>query len=59
MARDRSMPATVTPRAASGSATRPVPMASSSAGPSPASSASTSMVAAISAAENSSSVLES
>ena len=33
MARDRSMPCTSTPRAASGSATRPVPMANSSARP--------------------------
>ena len=40
IASDRSMPCTSTPRAASGSATRPVPMASSSARPpSPARSA--------------------
>ena len=36
---DSSMPLTATPRSASGIATRPVPIASSSAGPSPASSA--------------------
>jgi hypothetical protein len=33
---DSSMPVTGTPRAASGTATRPVPMANSSAAPSPA-----------------------
>ena len=37
--RDSSMPVTGTPRSASGTATRPVPMANSSARPSPASSA--------------------
>ena len=36
MAVERSIPDTGTPRAASGSATRPVPMASSSAAPAPA-----------------------
>ena len=45
MARDSSMPCTSTPRRASGSAIRPVPMASSSARPPPASSASTPAVA--------------
>ncbi len=42
--RDSSMPVTGTPRSASGMATRPVPMANSSAAPSPASSASRSTV---------------
>jgi len=42
IARDRSMPWTPTPRRASGSAMRPVPMASSRARPSPASPARTS-----------------
>ncbi len=38
IASEKSMPCTSTPRAASGKATRPVPIASSRAGPSPASS---------------------
>jgi hypothetical protein len=42
--RDNSMPVTGTPRSARGTATRPVPMANSSAGPSPDSSASRSTV---------------
>ena len=41
---ESSMPVTGTPRSASGTATRPVPIASSSARPSPASSASRSTV---------------
>ena len=44
MAVDSSIPDTGTPRAASGSATLPVPIANSSAAPSPASSTSRSTV---------------
>ncbi|WP_311774392.1 hypothetical protein [Micromonospora carbonacea] len=44
MAVDSSMPVTGTPRSASGTATRPVPTANSSAAPSPASVASRSTV---------------
>src|SRR6478735_1068121 len=44
IASEKSMPCTSTPRAASGRATRPVPIASSRAGPSPASSCSRSTV---------------
>ncbi len=53
MAFDRSMPCTGTPRAASGSAMRPVPMPSSSARPSPARPARKSAVAATTAGSNS------
>ena len=52
MARDRSMPCTSTPRRASGSAIRPVPMASSSARPSAASPASTSATVSVKAGSN-------
>ena len=46
------MPATGTPRSASGSAIRPVPIANSSAAPSPASSASKSTAGPITAGSN-------
>src|SRR6476661_3667442 len=52
MASEKSMPCTSTPRSASGSATRPVPMASSRAAPSPASSCSTSTVGPSTSAPN-------
>ena len=52
MCGDSSIPLTGTPRALSGSATRPVPTANSSAGPSPASAASTSTHGSSTAAEN-------
>ena len=52
MARDRSIPCTSTPRRASGSAIRPVPMPSSSARPPPASSASTSATVSAKAGSN-------
>jgi len=49
---DSSMPWTSTPRSRSGTATRPVPIASSSAGPSPASSARKSTVGPRTSGEN-------
>jgi hypothetical protein len=49
IASERSIPRTGTPRSASGSAIRPVPMPSSSAAPSPASSARKSTAASIAA----------
>ncbi len=52
MARDRSMPCTSTPRRASGSAIRPVPMPNSSARPPPASPASTSATVSVKAGSN-------
>ena len=52
IAAESSRPCTSTPRAASGSAIRPVPIANSSARPSPASSASTSTTGSIAAALN-------
>jgi hypothetical protein len=52
MSADSSMPCTATPRARSGIATRPVPIANSSAAPSPASSASTSTVGPSTAGSN-------
>ena len=50
--RDSSMPVTLTPRSASGTATRPVPIANSSARPAPASSASRSTVGSNTASAN-------
>ena len=52
MARDMSMPCTSTPRRASGSAIRPVPMPSSSARPPPASPARTPATVSMKAGSN-------
>ena len=52
IAADSSMPVTAAPRCARGTATRPVPMANSSAGPVPASSASRSTVGSSTSAAN-------
>ena len=52
IASELSMPATRTPRAASGSAIRPVPIANSSAAPSPASCASASTAGPTTAGSN-------
>ena len=52
IALESSRPCTGTPRAASGSAIRPVPIANSSAAPSPASSASTSTAGSTASGEN-------
>ena len=52
MASESSMPATRTPRSASGTAIRPVPIANSSAPPSPAKPASTSTTGPTTAGSN-------